>query len=244
MIKQSVFITSVLVCGVGWAGCANREGLMPWPGTKPVGVCNADGKTVAAGPPAKPCGPPQPCPRPKIYGEHPVAYTSQVRTPDEVHVYDVGRMPHGQGGMDEAHQYYRIEQSAHWDLRLPSKKTASAGPRGPFYPPTYQPPPNDQRVRDAVNAADQERLRAEEAKRNFEGATGEVRQRLQEDNQLKDALREQLETNRKLREQLEQSKPKASPSPSQSSSSTDALKQWSDQLNRPNGPTPAGTPTQ
>jgi hypothetical protein len=238
MIKQSVFITSVWAISVSWAGCTNREALMPWPGTKQAGVCNADGKTVAAGPP------PQPCPRPKIYSEHPVAYTSQVRTPDEVHVYDVGRMPHGQGGMDEAHQYYRIEQSAHWDLRLPSKKTASTGPRGPFYPPTYQPPPNDQRVRDAVNASDQERLKAEEAKRNFEAATGEVRQRLQEDNQLKDALREQLETNRKLREQLEQTKRKASPSPSQSSSSTDALKQWADQLNRSNGPTPAGSPTQ
>jgi hypothetical protein len=144
--------------------------------------------------------------------------------------------------MDEAHQYYRIEQSAHWDLRLPSKKTASTGPRGPFYPPTYQPPPNDQRVRDAVNAADQARLRAEEAKRNFEDATGQVRQRLQEDNQLKDALREQLEINRKLREQ--QGNPKASPTPSPSSSSTDALKQWGEQLNRSNGPTPAGSPTQ
>src|SRR5260221_6231703 len=241
MIKQSVFITSVLAISVSWAGCTNRAALMAWPGIKQAGVCNADGKTVAAGPPAKPC--PPPCP-PKIYGEHPVAYTSQVRTPDEMHVYDVGRLPHGQGGMIEAHQYYRIEQSAHWDLRLPSKKTASTGPRGPFYPPTYQPPPNDQRVRDAVNAADQERLRAEEAKRNIEAATGEVRQRLQEDNQLKDALREQLDTNRKLREQLEQNKPNASPSPSQSSPSTDALKQWGEQLNRPNGPTPAGTPTQ
>src|SRR5260221_7409851 len=205
MIKQSVFITSFLVCGIGWAGCTNREALMTWPGTKAAGVCNPDGKTVAAGPPAKPCPPTPPCP-PKIYGEHPVAYTSQVRTPDEVHVYDVGRLPHGQGGMIEAHQYYRIEQSAHWDLRLPSKKTASTGPRGPFYPPTYQPPPNEQRERDAANAADQERLRAEEAKRNFEAATGEVRQRLQKDNQLKDALREQLDTNRKLREQLEQNK--------------------------------------
>ena len=238
MIKQCVFTISVF--SVAFAGCTNRETLMPWPGTKPVSVYNADGKAVVAGAPAKPCPPPQPCPRPKIYGEHPVAYTSQVRTPDELHVYDVGRMPHGQGGMDEAHQYYRIEQSAHWDLRLPSKKTASTGPRGPFYPPTYQPPPNDQRVRDAVNAADQERLRAEEAKRNFEAATGEVRKRLQEDNQVKDALREQLEINRKLREQLE-GKPKASPSPSQSSSSTDALKQWGEQLNRQNGPTPAGT---
>ena len=239
MIKQSIFITSALACTIGWAGCTNREALMPWPGSKAAAVCQADGKTVAAGPP---CPPPQPCPHPKIYGEHPVAYTSQVRTPDEVHVYDVGRLPHGQGGMVEAHQYYRIEQSAHWDLRLPSKKTASTGPRGPFYPPTYQPPPNDQRVRDAVNAADQARLRAEEAKRNFEDATGQVRQRLQEDNQLKDALREQLEINRKLREQ--QGNPKASPSPSPSSSSTDALKQWGDQLNRLNGPTPAGSPTQ
>jgi hypothetical protein len=166
-----------------------------------------------------------------------------VRTPDEVHVYDVGRLPHGQGGMVEAHQYYRIEQSAHWDLRLPSKRTTSTGPRGPFYPPTYQPPPKDQRVRDAVNAADQARLSAEEAKRNFDAATGEVRQRLQEDNQLKDALREQIETNRKLREQL-QGNPKASPSPSPSSSSTDALKQWGEQLNRSNGPAPAPTPTQ
>jgi hypothetical protein len=91
-----------------------------------------------------------------------------------------------------------------------------------------------------VNAADQERLSAEEAKRKFEAATGEVRKRLQEDNQLKDALREQLEINRKLRERLE-IKPKASPSPSQSSSSTDALKQWGEQSNRQNGPTPAGT---
>ena len=237
--QQCVFITSVLVFSLGWAGCTNRETLMPWPGGKTVAGCQADGKTVAAGPPPKECMPP-PCPRPKIYGEHPVAYTSQVRTPDDVHVYDVGRLPHGQGGMVEAHQYYRIEQSAHWDLRLPSKKTASTGPRGPFYPPTYQPPPNDQRVRDAVNAADQARLRAEESKRNFEDATGQVCQRLQEDNQLKDALREQLEINRQLREQ--QGNPKASPSPSPSSSSTDALKQWGDQLNRLNGPTPTGTP--
>jgi hypothetical protein len=94
-----------------------------------------------------------------------------------------------------------------------------------------------------VNAADQARLSAEEAKRNFDAATGEVRQRLQEDNQLKDALREQLEINRKLREQL-QGNPKASPSPSPSSSSTDALKQWGEQLNRSNGPAPAPTPTQ
>jgi hypothetical protein len=224
MIKQCIFIISFLGGSIGWVGCTNREALMPWP----------DGKTVVAAPK----------PRPKIYGERSVAYTSQVRTPDDVHVYDVGRLPHGQGGMDEAHQYYRIEQSAHWDLRLPSKKTAASGPRSPFNPPTYQPPPKDQRVQDAVNAADQARLAAEEAKRNFEATTDQVRERLKEDNQLKDALREQLETNRKLREQLEQTQPKASPTPSQSTSSTDALRRWGDQLNRSNGPTPAGSPVQ
>src|SRR5260221_4220385 len=101
---------------------------MPEAATKKAGLSMADGKPLAGAPPAKPCPP-------KIYGKHPVAYTSQVRTPDEVHVYDVGRMPHGQGGMDEAHQYYRIEQSAHWDLRFPSKKTASTGHGAPSIRP-------------------------------------------------------------------------------------------------------------
>ena len=99
-------------------------------------------------------------------------------------------------------KFYRIEQSAHWDLRCLVRKMVSTEPRDPFYQPSYQPPPNDQRVRHAVKAADQERLSAEEAKRKFEAATGEVHERLQEDNQLKDALREQLEINRKLRERF------------------------------------------
>jgi hypothetical protein len=218
--QPRIYITSFLVLGL--TGCANRQALMPWP----------DGKTVAA------CAP---APRPTVYGEQRVAYTSQVRTPDDVHAYAVGRMPHGQGGMDEAHQYYRIEQSAHWDLRLPTKRMASTGPSQVFYPPTYQRPPKDQRVTDAVNAADQARLAAEEAKRSFQDATTKVRERLEEDNQLKDALREQLELNSKLREQLQQNKPNAGPSPSQGSSS-DALKQWGEQLNRQNGPSPAPTP--
>ena len=216
---------------------------MPWPGTKQAGVCNADGKTVAAGRRRNPA-----------HRRHPVHDRKSMVNirwltplmsglPDEVHVYDVGRMPHGQGGMDEAHQYtgsnnprlgFAPSQQEDGVLRgerpLSSHVSASAK--------------RSTGERDAVNAADQERLRAEEAKRNFEAATGEVRQRLQEDNQLKDALREQIETNRKLREQLEQTNPKASPSPSPSSSSTDALKKWGEQFNRPSGPTPAGTPTQ
>jgi hypothetical protein len=217
---------SLLALGIGLVGCADRQALMSWP----------DGKTLAA------------CtrtPQPKMYGQQRVAYTSQVRMLDDVHAYALGRMPTGQGGMDEAHQYYRTEQSAHWDLRLPTKRVATSGPPGVFNPPTYQRPPKDQRVTDAVNAADQARLAAEEAKRNFQDATTKVQHRLQEDNQLKDALREQLEKNQQLRDQLQQlqNKGNATPSPSQGSS-TDALKQWGDQLNRQNGPSPAPTPNQ
>ena len=50
MIKQSVFIISVLAISVSWAGCTNRAALMPWPGTKQAGVCNADGQTRRRGP--------------------------------------------------------------------------------------------------------------------------------------------------------------------------------------------------
>jgi hypothetical protein len=32
-------------------------------------------------------------------------------TQAEVHVYDIGRLPHGDDGVDEAHRYYRVAQS-------------------------------------------------------------------------------------------------------------------------------------
>ena len=38
--------------------------------------------------------------------------------------------------MNEAHQYYRIEDSAHWDQRLPDHPMQSSGPLGKFAPPT------------------------------------------------------------------------------------------------------------
>jgi hypothetical protein len=150
--------------------------------------------------------------------------------------------------MDEAHLYYRIEQSAHWDLRLPNSRQAAklvTGPKQVFYPPTYQPPPNDQRVRDAMAAADQARLAAEQAQRNFESATEDIHKKLQEDNQLKDELQELLKQNQKLREQLQGGQGRANPSPSPTNSNApqDQLKDWENHLIQYSGPVVTGTPS-
>ncbi len=63
---------------------------------------------------------------------------SGVVTQAEVHVYDVGRLPTGDGGMNEAHRYYRVTQSEHWNLNLPSKSHSGvvSGPRTVYTPPT------------------------------------------------------------------------------------------------------------
>jgi hypothetical protein len=243
-------------------------GISAWCGYASGGQAVSDGKSVvSASPPpkcvrVKVCAPPPRCvplvlvgppplclvPPPVIYCEHPVEHTTQVRVPDEVHAYDIGRLP-VDGGMHEAHIYYRIVQSAHWDLRLPASSRpsgVSTGPRGVFYPPTYQAPPRDQRVRDAVAAADRERLEMEAAQENFNNATADIKKKLQEDNQLKDEIQNLLEQNQRLRDQLQQKQPEArpGPSPTQSSSSPDALKQWGNQLTHLNGPSPAVIPTE
>ena len=125
------------------AGCTHERGpLIGWPGTKPRP--QGDGKQIVCD---------HPRPMPQIYGINRVAYTSGVRVPDDVHAYAVGRMPRGQDGMDEAHTYYRIEQTAHWDVRLPRRRVPTTGPVAVYNPPTYVPPPHDQRVRDAVQSA-------------------------------------------------------------------------------------------
>jgi len=206
-------------------------------------------------PPSPPCvpaplvGPPPmlPPPLPAVYCEKKLPRTNQARVPDEVHAYAVGRLPLG-GGMDEAHLYYRIEQSAHWDLRLPAKKQATAltsGPKAVFYPPTYQAPPKDQRVRDAMAAADQARLAAEQAQRNFESATEDIHKKLQEDNQLKDEIQELLKQNQSLRERLEGGHVNPSPTatPSKSDAPQDQLKNWGNRLIQYSGPTVTGTPS-
>ena len=206
-------------------------------------------------PPSPPCvpaplvGPPPmlPPPLPAVYCEKKLPRTNQARVPDEVHAYAVGRLPLD-GGMDEAHLYYRIEQSAHWDLRLPAKKQATAltsGPKAVFYPPTYQAPPKDQRVRDAMAAADQARLAADQAQRNFESATEDIHKKLQEDNQLKDEIQELLKQNQSLRERLEGGHVNPSPTatPSKSDAPQDQLKNWGNRLIQYSGPTVTGTPS-
>jgi hypothetical protein len=227
-----------------------------------------DGKSiVTATPPAietRECGlpPPPPCvpaplvgpppilppPQPDAYCEKQLARTNQVRVPDEVHAYAIGRLPNGEGGMDEAHLYYRIEESAHWDLRLPAKRQATVlttGPKEVFYPPTYQPPPNDQRVRDAMAAADQARLAAEQAQRNFESATDDIHKKLQEDNQLKDEIQELLKQNQQLKEQLQggQGRTTPSPTPTNSNAPQEPLKDWGNHLIQYSGPVATGKPS-
>jgi hypothetical protein len=244
--------------------------------TGSIAMCQAqdppDGKSIvgAAPPPARvkkecvPLPPPEPVewcvpaplvgpppmllpPRPDAYCEKQLARTNRARIPDEVHAYAIGRLPNGEGGMDEAHLYYRIEQSADWDLRLPNHRQAAklvTGPREVFYPPTYQPPPNDQRVRDAMAAADQARLAAEQAQRNFESATDDIHKKLQEDNQLKDEIQELLKQNQQLREQLGgQGRTTPSPSPSKSNAPQEQLKDWGNHLIQYSGPVATGKPS-
>ena len=87
--------------------------------------------------------------------------STKAMTPAEVAVYDIGRLPDGHGEMSEAHRYYRVVQSEHFDLRLPEagkdwKYGGSKKPTGPkklFYSPTYTPPPQSERITDAVHRA-------------------------------------------------------------------------------------------
>jgi len=134
------------------------------------------------------------------------------------------------------------------NANLPAKKQASAlttGPKAVFYPPTYQPPHNDQRVRDAMAAADQARLAAEQAQRNFESATEDIHKKLQEDNQLKDEIQELLKQNQQLRERLEggHANPSPTATPSKSDAPQDQLKNWGSRLIQYSGTTATGTPS-
>ena len=76
-----------------------------------------------------------------VYVQAPAALpptdSNKVRIADRVHAYSVGRLPTADSlAMNEAHQYYRIEDSAHWDQRLPDHPMQSSGPTGKFAPPT------------------------------------------------------------------------------------------------------------
>src|SRR5271163_2092744 len=99
--------------------------------------------------------------------------TANTVTPAEVHVYDLGRMPDGNGGMHEAHRYYRVVQSERFDVRLPAEGSVrlSKGPKSAFTPPNYSPPPKSQRINDAL-------AEAKEAKDKLDEARGKIEQQL------------------------------------------------------------------
>ena len=115
-------------------------------------------------------------------------------TQAEVHVYDIGRLPHGDDGVDEAHRYYRVVQSQRPNLMLP-KGTHPTGPRTVYTPPNYVPPPKDERINDAV-------AEAKLAKEKLEAAAKQVQDRLKEDNNLRGELQAQIDENQRLQDQI------------------------------------------
>jgi hypothetical protein len=158
-----------------------------------------------------------------------------VITEAEIHVYDIGRLPHGDNAVDEAHRYYRIVQSQRPNLMLPAGKY-STGPKTVYTPPNYVAPPKDQRISDAVEEA-------RRAKEKLEAAAKQVQDRLQEDNNLRGELQTQIEENQRLQDQINagfntpqhggqpQSKPTAqSDAEKAAQAAVDPLLQWGEQV--------------
>jgi hypothetical protein len=154
---------------------------------------------------------------------------SGVVTQAEVHVYDIGRLPHGDNGVEEAHRYYRIVQSQRPNLMLP-QGTHPTGPRTVYMPPNYVPPPKDQRINDAIGQAKQ-------AKEKIEAAAQQVEVRVKEDNALRGELQAQIDENQRLQDQINagfatpqhSATPKASPQPDAekaAQAAVDPLVQW------------------
>jgi hypothetical protein len=112
----------------------------------------------------------------------------------EIKVYDLGRYIDSSGNVQEAHRMYRVVQSEHPNLMLPRKPHPS-DPCTVYAPPNYTPPPNDQRITDAV-------AEANKAKEKLEAATKEVQGRLQQDNVLRGELQDQIDENQRLHDQL------------------------------------------
>lgn len=96
---------------------------------------------------------------------------SRVRLPEEVHAYEVGRLPsRDRREMHEAHTVYRVEQNNRWDQRLPATPMTSRGVVLGIREPSHDPVPKDEiveseRVRQAqISAQLQERIAALNAK--------------------------------------------------------------------------------
>jgi hypothetical protein len=116
-----------------------------------------------------------------------------VVTEAEVHVYDLGRLPDGNGGVHEAHRFYKTVQDSYPRLDLGSK--TSSGPRTVYTPPNYVPPPQDQRINDAVTEARQ-------AKQKLDETQQKIADRISEDNVLRGEVQNEKDENQKLRDQL------------------------------------------
>lgn len=208
--KHLIFIISFVV---SLGGCTTQEQV----------VWDSDGKSVVTQ---------HQFDLPRISADRTEGLTNRARTPAEIHSYDIGRLPRGDGGMDEAHRYYRVVQSDHWDLRLPKSTSNPTGPKTVFDPPTYVPPPQSDRINNAVNQARYAQQQALEAKQKLEQATQGINQRVQEDNNLRSELQHQIEINQQLRHQIEkgfgtqQNSSTPGAFPSSSSSENDPLQQW------------------
>jgi hypothetical protein len=73
--------------------------------------------------------------------------TSRVRLPEDVHAYELGRLPsRDRREMHEAHTVYRVEQSNRWDQRLPATPMSSHGVVLGIREPSHSPIPPDQLV--------------------------------------------------------------------------------------------------
>jgi hypothetical protein len=151
---------------------------------------------------------------------------SGVVTTAEVHVYDLGRYVDGSGGVHEAHRYYRTLQSERPNLMLPQR--VSGGPRTSYAPPNYVPPPQDQRINDAV-------AEAKEAKQKLDDAKDKIEKRIAEDNNLRGELDQVQQQNQALQAQLDASmSPQRTAKPAQtdaekaaeSATATSDLQKW------------------
>jgi len=148
-----------------------------------------------------------------------------VVTTAEVHVYDIGRYVDGSGNIHEAHKVYREVQSQRPNLMLPTRVTG--GPRTVATQPTYVPPPKDQRIGDAVAAAQEAKDKLDKARKNIED-------RLAEDNSLRGELQQVESEKQQLQDQLNaaMATPQRSPQPTQTEaqkaaeSATSELAKW------------------
>lgn len=116
-----------------------------------------------------------------------------IVTQAEIHVFDVGRLPTGNGGMSEAHRVYQVVQDSHFILSLPKK--VSSGPRTVYTPPNYVPPPEDQRINDAITEA-------QKAKKKLDDKAKELQDQIAKDNNLRGELNDQITEAQALQDKL------------------------------------------